>query len=614
VSQEVLIVEDDRALARGLVRTIEQAGYSTRLAHDGEAAMREVAKGNPDLLLLDLLIPKKDGRTVLTILQAAEATRSIPVLAMSGIFRGREHERELAEAGAAGFLEKPFSSERVLSELGRLLGAPTEAPKVERSKTGRSKGKRISLAERSVAEVLWDATQREFSGAVHFESGRHQKVVVLERGELRLIRSNAVRECLGQRLLDSGRVDQQTLEEVMRRAENSQRKQGEVLVAMGVLTRGELNQALTAQGEEKLLELFTWKEGEVWTQPGVLDDSLASPIEGWSPRRTILRGAERMDRDLLAARLAPHAKSAVTREKLELSPDETSPALKALLRVLEPDTQVGALMTHAPALYGLWIIGAVRLGGKKAPRARGALASPDELRAILESLGQQTHFEVLRVSRDMPPEKMRRAFVKQAKRYHPDRFRGASSELASLAAEIFARISAAHDTLSDARAREVYLEELRTGKSAEEQRREIGRIVSAEKECRKGEECLRRREHEQAVRHFQSALKMDPKEGEFHAFYGWSLFLTKREDAKAAAEAVEALKRALTLAPASPTGYYYLGQLRKACGELDQAARMFRKVLELRPEHVEASRELRLLQKRRDEPTGGLFGLGRKKK
>ena len=125
-------------------------------------------------------------------------------------------------------------------------------------------------------------------------------------------------------------------------------------------------------------------------------------------------------------------------------------------------------------------------------------------------------------------------------------------------------------------------------------------------------------DYAQALAHFRHALELDPNEGEFHAFCGWTLFLVQREDPQARAAAIEQLERAQKLAPRSPTGYYYLGQLRKACGEADQAGKMFRKVLELRPEHVEASRELRLLQRRRKETSdsgpGGLFGFGRKKK
>jgi hypothetical protein len=113
-----------------------------------------------------------------------------------------------------------------------------------------------------VAEVLWGAMQQGLSGAVHFQAGRRHKAVVLDRGEPRFIRSNVVRECLGRRLMDAGRIDEKMLQESLRRSKNSGRRQGESLVAMGALTPGDLQKALLTQAEEKLLELFGWKEGE----------------------------------------------------------------------------------------------------------------------------------------------------------------------------------------------------------------------------------------------------------------------------------------------------------------------------------------------------------------
>jgi len=609
VSQEVLIVEDDRALARKLVRTVESAGYRARLAHDGEAAMREVAHSNPDLVLLDLLLPKKDGRSVLMLLQSAEATNGIPVIAMSGIFRGPSNARDLTQAGASGFLEKPFSAEDLVSQLHAHLGPPKE-PVVSETTSAR-----VSLSERSVAEVLWDAMQQGLTGAVHFRAGRHHKVVLLDRGEPRSIRSNAVRECLGQRLMKSGRIGEQALQESFRRAKSSDRKQGELLVAMGALTRGELDQALARQAEGKLLDLFAWLEGESWTQAGVTQDSLASPLEGWTQRATILRGVEMMPLDWAEQKLAPYRDCAITREKLELSHAETSDAVAALLKCLEPGSKVGELMQpHAPALFGLWLVGGVRFDEKGSKRTGATPVTAEQLRELLATQAKLNHFQVLGVSPNVAPLEIRPAFVRLAKLYHPDRFRGVPSELAALAAEVFARISTAHDTLTDPQARQVYESELKTGKSAEQQRKDVRRIVEAEQECRRGEGCLKARDHEQASAHFQRALEFEPNEGEFHALYGWTLFLTKSEQRP---KAIEHLKKAIDLAPQSPTGYYYLGQLLKACEDPDGAGKMFRKVLSLRPEHVEASRELRLMQKRFREAhgskSGKLFGFGRKK-
>ena len=80
--------------------------------------------------------------------------------------------------------------------------------------------------------------------------------------------------------------------------------------------------------------------------------------------------------------------------------------------------------------------------------------------------------------------------------------------------------------------------------------------------------------------------------------------------------ALEQIKKAIALSPQSPAPYYYLGQIRKACGDQVEAEKMFRKTVELRPDHIEANRELRLIQMRRgkgDETVSGRL-FGRKKK
>ena len=119
------------------------------------------------------------------------------------------------------------------------------------------------------------------------------------------------------------------------------------------------------------------------------------------------------------------------------------------------------------------------------------------------------------------------------------------------------------------------------------------------------------------VKCFASALELHDEEGEFHAYYGWTYFLAHSGDEGAKAISLEHLERAVQLAPRSVTGYYFLGLQRKACGDADQAERMFRTAVEIQPNHVEAQRELRLAGMRRGKKGqgegGGFFGLGRKK-
>jgi DnaJ-domain-containing protein 1 len=271
-----------------------------------------------------------------------------------------------------------------------------------------------------------------------------------------------------------------------------------------------------------------------------------------------------------------------------------------------------------PLLYALWRIGAVEIEGTLAavevPTAPARSSQLEELRARLEEVTGRNHFEVLGVARGASAADVRKAFVEQAKICHPDKLGDADPELRQLSAQLFARLSEAHETLADRKLRDAYVEKLASGGGKSADRVEVSRILNAEQLFQKAEGQARRKEWSAAIETLREALKLDAEEGEFHALLGWCLFMAEPQAPAARSTAIESLRKASALAPNSPSGYFYLGRLHRICEQLPEAERMFRKILELRPQHAEAAQELRLLERRKNERSGkGLFGLGRKK-
>ena len=118
---EILIVEDERNIALSLEFLMKQAGHSVRSVGDGQEALSAVAELVPDLILLDVNLPKLDGYTVCSTLRADEKTRDIRVLMLTA--RGREIEREKGmAAGANDYLTKPFSTRELVQRVESLLG------------------------------------------------------------------------------------------------------------------------------------------------------------------------------------------------------------------------------------------------------------------------------------------------------------------------------------------------------------------------------------------------------------------------------------------------------------------------------------------------------------
>ncbi|MGH9511114.1 MAG: response regulator [Terriglobales bacterium] len=100
----ILLVEDSRFVRVATERTLIRAGYSVISVGDGEEALRVAAEQVPDLILLDMLLPKIGGQRVLQSLKSNVATAHIPVIVLSSL--AQANEERLKEDGAVAYFEK----------------------------------------------------------------------------------------------------------------------------------------------------------------------------------------------------------------------------------------------------------------------------------------------------------------------------------------------------------------------------------------------------------------------------------------------------------------------------------------------------------------------------
>ena len=112
--KRVLLVEDDRFLRRACEKSLQQQGFTISTAPDGEEALRAIHADPPDLILLDLLMPKVSGFEVLKDIRSDEKTRSIPVIILTNSSKETDI-REIQSLGVTGYLVKANLS---LEELG----------------------------------------------------------------------------------------------------------------------------------------------------------------------------------------------------------------------------------------------------------------------------------------------------------------------------------------------------------------------------------------------------------------------------------------------------------------------------------------------------------------
>ncbi|HXF58424.1 MAG TPA: response regulator [Candidatus Saccharimonadales bacterium] len=116
----VLVVDDEADLIRILQFGLEAIGYQVETASDGQEALKKAREQKPDIILLDLMLPKLDGYKVCRLLKFDERYKNIPIIILSA--RTQEGDQLLAmEMGANRFITKPYDFSEVLSHIEALL-------------------------------------------------------------------------------------------------------------------------------------------------------------------------------------------------------------------------------------------------------------------------------------------------------------------------------------------------------------------------------------------------------------------------------------------------------------------------------------------------------------
>lgn len=149
----VLVVEDDAAIRRGVCDALRFNGYEVREAADGQAGLEAALADGVDLVLLDVLMPRRDGLSVLQELRKARP--SLPVIFLTA--RGQEQDRVRGlRAGADDYVVKPFSAAELIARVEAVLRRSPERP--EAIKALAVAGRRVDFQRR---EVVLPSGERE---------------------------------------------------------------------------------------------------------------------------------------------------------------------------------------------------------------------------------------------------------------------------------------------------------------------------------------------------------------------------------------------------------------------------------------------------------------------
>lgn len=120
MAPRILIVDDDPNIVISLEFLMRRAGYQVQVAHDGQAALEAIDRDPPDLVLLDIMMPRKNGFEVCEAIRVHHALDPMKILILSAKGRDTDIAKGLA-LGANAYMTKPFSTQELTRKVAEML-------------------------------------------------------------------------------------------------------------------------------------------------------------------------------------------------------------------------------------------------------------------------------------------------------------------------------------------------------------------------------------------------------------------------------------------------------------------------------------------------------------
>jgi two-component system, OmpR family, alkaline phosphatase synthesis response regulator PhoP len=120
MTQSILVADDEPSILLSLQFLLQKAGFEVRLAHNGEEVLQAVEESAPDLLLLDAMMPQRDGYDVCQTIRADPRWTSLPIIMLTAKSRDVERQKGMA-LGATDYVTKPFSTRDLVATVRKHL-------------------------------------------------------------------------------------------------------------------------------------------------------------------------------------------------------------------------------------------------------------------------------------------------------------------------------------------------------------------------------------------------------------------------------------------------------------------------------------------------------------
>ncbi len=146
MAKRILLVDDEPLIIKGLKYTLEQEGYETLAAYDGEEALEVFSSNAVDLVLLDVMLPKLDG---IQVCQRIRESSNVPIIMLTA--KGEDMDKILGlEYGADDYMTKPFNILEVKARIKTILRRASQPAPAEKKKIIRVRDLEVNVVNRSV--------------------------------------------------------------------------------------------------------------------------------------------------------------------------------------------------------------------------------------------------------------------------------------------------------------------------------------------------------------------------------------------------------------------------------------------------------------------------------
>lgn len=157
MNERILVVDDDKTIIEVLQGYLQQAGFAVLIAYDGETALHMLRREKPDLLVLDLMLPDRDGWDITRIIRSDETLAATPIIMLTARVEDTDKIVGL-EMGADDYITKPFNAREVVARVRSLLrrsqlSAPMQKPVITIDKLRLDTGQRTLSVDGTEVEL-----------------------------------------------------------------------------------------------------------------------------------------------------------------------------------------------------------------------------------------------------------------------------------------------------------------------------------------------------------------------------------------------------------------------------------------------------------------------------